>query len=183
MNRTTRSTGFYILLGMLCIFLIFALRDSFNGRSDITERELTAMLEKGQVSKVLVVQNEEVPTGTLQVTTSENEVLTVNVTDTTRAVEKLSEYDVTVSIEDVSRRSTLFTMIIPVLMTGALVVFLIMFLNRQQGGGGSAMMNFGRSHLQTWQASRKRRKNWRRSSISCPIRASSCRLEPGSRRA
>ncbi|MBQ4177834.1 MAG: ATP-dependent zinc metalloprotease FtsH [Lachnospiraceae bacterium] len=130
---------------MLCIFLIFALRDSFNGRSDITERELTAMLEKGQVSKVLVVQNEEVPTGTLQVTTSENEVLTVNVTDTTRAVEKLSEYDVTVSIEDVSRRSTLFTMIIPVLMTGALVVFLIMFLNRQQGGGGSAMMNFGKS--------------------------------------
>ena len=145
MNRTTRSTGFYILLGMLCIFLIFALRDSFNGRSDITERELTAMLEKGQVSKVLVVQNEEVPTGTLQVTTTENEVLTVNVTDTTRAVEKLSEYDVTVSIEDVSRRSTLFTMIIPVLMTGALVVFLIMFLNRQQGGGGSAMMNFGKS--------------------------------------
>ena len=145
MNRTTRSTGFYILLGMLCLFLIFALRDSFNGRSDITERELTAMLEKGQVSKVLVVQNEEVPTGTLQVTTTENEVLTVNVTDTTRAVEKLSEYDVTVSIEDVSRRSTLFTMIIPVLMTGALVVFLIMFLNRQQGGGGSAMMNFGKS--------------------------------------
>ena len=94
---------------------------------------------------MLVVQNEEVPTGTLQVTTSENEVLTVNVTDTTRAVEKLSEYDVTVSIEDVSRRSTLFTMIIPVLMTGALVVFLIMFLNRQQGGGGSAMMNFGKS--------------------------------------
>ena len=36
-------------------------------------------------------------------------------------------------------------MIIPVLMTGALVVFLIMFLNRQQGGGGSAMMNFGKS--------------------------------------
>ena len=145
MNRTTRSTGFYILLGMLCIFLIFALRDSFNGRSDITERELTAMLEKGRVSKVVVIQNEEVPTGSLQVTTSENEVLTVNVTDTTRAVEKLSEYDVTVSIEDVSRRSTLFTMIIPVLMTGALVVFLIMFLNRQQGGGGSAMMNFGKS--------------------------------------
>ena len=144
MNKTTRSTGFYILLGLLCIFLIFALRDSFNGRSDITEKELTSMLEKGQVSKVEVIQNEEVPTGTLQVTTSENEVLTVNVTDTTRAVELLSGYDVTVSIEDVSRRSTLFTMFIPVLLTGAMVLFLIMFMNRQQGGG-SAMMNFGKS--------------------------------------
>lgn len=145
MNKTTRSTGFYIVLGLLCIFLIFALRDSFNGRSDITERELTSMLEKGQVSRVEVIQNEEVPTGTLQVTTAENEVLTVNVTDTSRAVEKLNEYDVTVSIEDVSRRSTLFTLFIPVLMTGALVIFLFMFMNRQQGGGGSAMMNFGKS--------------------------------------
>ena len=144
MNKTARSTGFYILLGLLCIFLIFALRDSFNGRSDITEKELTSMLEKGQVSKVEVVQNEEVPTGTLNVTTTDNEILTVNVTDTTRAVELLSGYDVTVSIEDVSRRSTLFTMFIPVLLTGAMVLFLIMFMNRQQGGG-SAMMNFGKS--------------------------------------
>ena len=131
-------------MGLLCIFLIFALRDSFNGRSDITEKELTSMLEKGQVSKVEVIQNEEVPTGTLHVTTAENEILTVNVTNTTRAVELLDGYDVTVSIEDVSRRSTLFTMFIPVLLTGAMVLFLIMFLNRQQGGG-SAMMNFGKS--------------------------------------
>ena len=144
MNKTARSTGFYILLGLLCIFLIFALRDSFNGRSDITEKELTSMLEKGQVSKVEIVQNEEVPTGTLNVTTTDNEILTVNVTDTTRAVELLSGYDVTVSIEDVSRRSTLFTMFVPVLLTGAMVLFLIMFMNRQQGGG-SAMMNFGKS--------------------------------------
>ncbi len=145
MNKTTRSTGFYIVLGLLCIFLIFALRDSFNGRSDITERELTAMLEKGQVSRVEVIQNEEVPTGSLQVTTSENEVLTVNVTDTSRAVEKLSQYDVTISIEDVSRRSTLFTVFLPVLLTGAMVIFLFMVMSRQQGGGGSAMMNFGKS--------------------------------------
>ena len=145
MNKTTRSTGFYVVLGLLCIFLIFALRDSFNGRSDITERELTTMLEKGQVSRVEVIQNEEVPTGSLQVTTSENEVLTVNVTDTSRAVEKLSQYDVTISIEDVSRRSTLFTVFLPVLLTGAMVIFLFMVMSRQQGGGGSAMMNFGKS--------------------------------------
>ena len=59
MNKSARSTGFYIVLGLLCIFLIFALRDSFNGRSDITEKELVSMLEKGHVSKVVVIQNEE----------------------------------------------------------------------------------------------------------------------------
>ena len=145
MNKSARSTGFYIVLGLLCIFLIFALRDSFNGRSDITEKELVSMLEKGHVSKVEVIQNEEVPTGTLHVTTAENEILTVNVTDTTRAVDLLDDYDVTVSIEDVARRSTLFTMVLPALMSGAMVLLLIMFLNRQQGGGNSAMMNFGKS--------------------------------------
>ena len=139
MNKTARSTGFYILLGLLCIFLIFALRDSFNGRSDITEKELTSMLEKGQVSKVEIIQNEEVPTGTLNVTTTDNEILTVNVTDTTRAVELLSGYDVTVSIEDVSRRSTLFTMFIPVLLTGAMVLFLIMFMTRKRWWTGDGL--------------------------------------------
>ena len=93
MNKTTRGTGFYLLLGLLCVFLIFTLRDSFNGRSDITERQLADMLEKGTVSRVDVIQNEEVPTGSLQVTTTENEVLTVNVTDVSAAVEKLDRYD------------------------------------------------------------------------------------------
>ena len=66
MNRTTRGTGFYILLGLICIFVIFAFRDGFNGRSDLTMKEMERMLKKGIVSRVEVIQNEEVPTGSLQ---------------------------------------------------------------------------------------------------------------------
>ena len=65
MNKGARGTGLYIMLGLLLILLIFALRDSFNGRSDITTKELESMLEDGSVSMVEVVQNEEVPTGSL----------------------------------------------------------------------------------------------------------------------
>ena len=146
MNKTSRGTGFYLLLGMICIFLIFALRDSFNGRSDITQARLVHMLEKGEVSRVDVIQNEEVPTGTLQVTTTEDEVLTVNVSDVNAAQELLSAYDVTVDVENVSRSGILFTSILPVILMSVMFLFLIMFLNRQQGGGsGSVMMNFGKS--------------------------------------
>ena len=146
MNKTSRGTGFYLLLGMICIFLIFALRDSFNGRSDITQARLVHMLEKGEVSRVDVIQNEEVPTGTLQVTTTEDEVLTVNVSDVNAAQEMLSAYDVTVDVENVSRSGILFTSILPVILMSVMFLFLIMFLNRQQGGGsGSVMMNFGKS--------------------------------------
>ena len=72
MNKGARGTGLYIMLGLLLILLIFALRDSFNGRSDITTKELESMLEDGSVSMVEVVQNEEVPTGSLKITTTQN---------------------------------------------------------------------------------------------------------------
>ena len=49
MNKGVRGTGLYILAGLLLILLIFTLRDSFNGRSDITSRELKAMLDDGKV--------------------------------------------------------------------------------------------------------------------------------------
>ncbi len=144
MNKATRGTGFYLLLGVLVILLIFTLRDSFNGRSDITERELKSMLEKGQVSMVEVVQNEEVPTGSLKVTTTDNKEMSLNVTDVNKAVETISGYDVTVRVDDVSRRSTLFSIFLPILVTGLMMFLLFTLMNRPQGGG-SMMMNFGKS--------------------------------------
>ena len=144
MNKGVRGTGLYILAGLLLILLIFTLRDSFNGRSDITSRELKTMLENGKVSMVEVVQNEEVPTGSLKVTTTDNEQVSLNVTDVNSAVEMVSAYDVTIRIQDVSRRSTLFSTFLPIILIGGMMFFLFAMMNRQQGGG-SMMMNFGKS--------------------------------------
>ncbi len=132
------------MLGILLILLIFTLRDSFNGRSDITERDLKTMLEDGKVSMVEIVQNEEVPTGSLKVTTTDNEQMSVNVTDVNKASELISGYDVTVRVDDVTRRSTLFSTFLPILVTGLMMFLLFTLMNRQQGGG-SMMMNFGKS--------------------------------------
>ncbi len=99
MNRNTRNAGIgiYILVGMMLIFLIFAFRDRFNGRSDITEQQLSQMLEDGEVSHVEIVQNEEVPTGSLLVTTTKNEVRSVNVTDVNAAKARLEKYDISIT--------------------------------------------------------------------------------------
>ena len=144
MNKGMRGTGIYILVGFLLILLIFTLRDSFNGRSDITMRELKSMLENGRVSMVEIVQNEEVPTGSVKVTTTENEELSLNVTDVNEAVKLVGGYDVTVRVQDVTRRSTLFSTFLPVILTGLMMFLLFTMMSRQQGGG-SMMMNFGRS--------------------------------------
>ena len=142
MNKGTRATGLYLVAGLLLILLIFTLRDSFNGRSDITSRQLKAMLEAGKVSMIEVIQNEEVPTGSLKITTTDNEELSMNVTNVNSAVNMVGKYDVTVRVQDVSRRSTLFSTFLPVLLTGLMMLLLFTLMSRQQGGG-SMMMNFG----------------------------------------
>ncbi len=144
MNKGMRGTGLYLIVGILLILLIFTLRDSFNGRSDITSRQLETMLKDGKVSMVEVIQNEEVPTGSLRITTTDNEEVSLNVPDVNAAVEKIGAYDVTVRVQDVSRRSTLFSTFLPVIFTGLMVILLFSMMNRQQNGG-SMMMNFGRS--------------------------------------
>ncbi len=144
MNKGTRATGLYLVAGLLLILLIFTLRDSFNGRSDITSRQLKAMLEAGKVSMIEVIQNEEVPTGSLKITTTDNEELSMNVTNVNSAVNMVGKYDVTVRVQDVSRRSTLFSTFLPVLLTGLMMLLLFTLMSRQQGGG-SMMMNFGKS--------------------------------------
>ena len=45
MNRSTRGLWGYILLVLLFLFLIFGLRDSFDGAEDCTYRECQELLE------------------------------------------------------------------------------------------------------------------------------------------
>ena len=158
MNRNTRNAGIgiYILVGMMLIFLIFAFRDRFNGRSDMTEQQLSQMLEDGKVSHVEIVQNEEVPTGSLLVTTTENEVRSVNVTDVNAAKAKLEKYDISITTDDVSRRGTVFSYIYPIVMMAIMLVFFLMMLSRQNGGAGTTMTNFGKSRAKIFMPDAKK---------------------------
>ena len=146
MSKNTRSISFYVVIGVLLLFLIFAFRDRFNGRSDITEQKLYQMLDDGRVSEVEIVQNEEVPTGSLLVTDTDNSVLNVNVTDVNDAKKKIEKYDVTLVTDDVSRRGSIFSYIYPVILIVMMLFFTLMLLSRQQtGGAGGSMNNFGKS--------------------------------------
>ena len=91
-----------------------------------------------------IINNAESDDPDVKITTTQNDQLSLNVTDVNQAVAMVSAYDVTVRVQDVSRRSTLFSTFLPVLLTGLMVLFLFMMMNRQQGGG-AMMMNFGKS--------------------------------------
>ena len=71
----------------------------------------------------------------------------VYVTDVKDTEAALESYDIHPEIADVPQESVFMTTLLPVLLTGALVIFLFLMMNRQMsGGGGNAkMMNFGKS--------------------------------------
>ena len=71
----------------------------------------------------------------------------VYVTDVKDAEAALESYDIHPEIADVPQESVFMTTLLPVLLTGALVIFLFLMMNRQMsGGGGNAkMMNFGKA--------------------------------------
>lgn len=145
MSRNARGFSFYILAGIMFILLVFSLRDSFDSGSSYTYKEFQQMLEEDQIAKVEVVQNQEVPTGSLVITTKEGETDTVNVSDVKEAQDLLEAYDVVVEVGDVQRESIVLTTILPVLLMGVFFLFFIALMNRQAGGSNGKMMNFGKS--------------------------------------
>ena len=54
------------------------------------------------------------------------------------------------------RQSLFLTTILPILIRGGSVAFLVMFMNRQSGGGNNKMMNFGKSHAKMMSPDAKR---------------------------
>ena len=146
MNKNARGIGFYLLLGVMFLLLVFSLRESFDSRSTCTYQEFEEMLEEGQVAKVEVIQNQATPTGVLEVTRTDGTEEIVNVSDVNPPQELVRTYDqVVLEVKDVEKESVFLTTILPILLTGVFLLFFMAMMNRQNGGGNSKMMNFGKS--------------------------------------
>ena len=84
-------------------------------------------------------------TGVLKGVLQDGSMVEVNVSDVNQAQEMMDGYEVEVSVRNVERDSVFLTTILPILLTGVVVVFMMAMMNRQSGGGNAKMMNFGKS--------------------------------------
>lgn len=101
-----------------------------------------------------IVQNKEVPTGSVVVQEQGGDSYTVNVTDVNAAISLLENADVTYTVQNVQRDSIFMTSVLPALLLGMILLFGMSMMNRSMGGGGGGgnkMMNFGKSnaHMST----------------------------------
>ena len=109
--------------------------------------------QSGNVTKVEISQNAEVPTGTVKVTftgdsgRSSERFNVTNVNDVTSLV--AAEGNIKLVVNDVVRESIFVTTILPFLLIAAAMIMVTLIINRQAAGGGGAanskMMNFGKS--------------------------------------
>jgi len=109
--------------------------------------------QAGNVTKVEISQNAEVPTGIVKVTftgdsgRSSERFNVTNVNDVTSLV--AAEGNIKLVVNDVVRESIFVTTILPFLLIAAAMVMVTLIINRQAAGGGGAanskMMNFGKS--------------------------------------
>lgn len=150
MNTNNRSNyrgfGIYGMLILLVILIWFWLSGS-SATSSYTKAQFMKDIEAGNVTAVTVVQNREIPTGSLKVTLkngSQSVLYTSDVNELQLAMEDAGYVNYTVS--EVPAESWIMTLLPYLLIFGALfILFMIMSNNAAANNSGGKMMNFGKN--------------------------------------
>ena len=147
-SSSFRGVGFYLLL-ILIVMGVWYFLDGNSTTGSYTREAFEKDIESGKVTSVDVVQNREVPTGSVVVKLSDNSQKVLVVSDVNGIIEYLEKQDVRdYTVENVPAENWLITLIPYVMMIGVMIFFFFMMTNQaaaSAGNGGNKMMNFGKS--------------------------------------
>ena len=116
-------------------------------RNTYTYEQFKSAIQAGKVESVRVEQDKTVPTGSLEITLKEDgDIRYINVSDVNEVQAMMREEGFTeVYVLDVPEESWFLTTIVPVLILGGMIAFVMLMIARQNGGANAKSMNFGRS--------------------------------------
>lgn len=147
MNKNGRGMNLVISL-LLIVLLVFWFSGILRSMEDTcTQAEFNQMLDAGEISGAVVVQNREVPTGSVEVHLTSGDEKVLVVSDVNPVLEELETAGVKTIVRDVPGDNIFLTSILPALITvgGVLLIFMMMNAQNGQMNGGNKMMNFGKS--------------------------------------
>ena len=147
MNRSGRGINLIIILLLAAMVLFWFSGTLRRMENTCTQAEFEQLLAEDEVTAALIVQNREVPTGSVRIQLKNGEERTLNVTDVNAALTVLEESGIAPMVQDVPGENVFMTSILPALIMVGGVFFIFMMMNAQnaQMNGGSKMMNFGKS--------------------------------------
>ncbi len=128
---------------------VWTFLDGNGTTSSYTREAFEKDIESGNAETIQIVQNREVPTGSVVVKLSDSTQKVLVVSDVNEVISYLEDEDVlNYTLENVPAENW-FVMLLPyVLVIGAMFFFFMMMSNQaaaNAGGGGNKMMNFGKS--------------------------------------
>ena len=150
MNNEKRRVGVGPIFFLIIILILIALwvgNMDFSSYS-FTRGDLETAVENGEVASVIIEQTEASDGGMIQIVTVNGVKRTLNVTDIKAMEAYLRENGLDPVVGEVPQDNWFMTYMLPPLIILCICAFFfVMFMNAQSeaAGGGSKMMNFGKS--------------------------------------
>lgn len=135
-----------ILVALLILFVANSLTRE-RAPEDLTQQEYMSEVAEGGIEAATIQQNKETPTGEVILSMKDKSQKRVYVSDVQAETEYLLDNHVPVTVQDVPHENYILTLVLPVLLSGVVLVVVFTMMNARAAGGGAnaRMMNFGKS--------------------------------------
>ena len=157
--RKNWSFGFYLVLILIVVGVWYFL-DGNTTTNSYTRAAFEKDIQSGDVTAIDIVQNREIPTGSVNLTFSDSTQKVLIVSDVNEIVSYLQDQDITYyTMENVPAESWIMTLLPYLIIFGAMFIFFMIMTNQaaaNAGGGSSKMMNCGKSRAKLMQPDAKK---------------------------
>ena len=146
MNKSGRTFNMVFILLLVVLFAMMWSSTLRRVDENYTQKQFQEDLQNGEVTGMVIIQNEETPTGSARVHL-QNDERTLNVVDVKDLIADAEQYDVDYVVRDVPGENIFLAYILPVIAIVGMGFFFFMLINAQNAGnsGNGKMMNFGKS--------------------------------------
>ena len=158
MSKQLKGVGVWLIVLVLMIVGLSYLGEKLQTQNNYSYKELEEDLENHRVAEAVIHQNQQTPTGQLIAVLMNGRNKDMYIDDVKEVRQMLEDANVSYQMTDVPKESKLLSVGVPIASLGVMVILLFMLMGRNagSGGGGSKMMNFGKSRAQLTQPSGKR---------------------------
>ena len=158
MSKQLKGVGVWLIVLVLMIAGLSYLGEKLQTQNNYSYKELEEDLENHRVAEAVIHQNQQTPTGQLIAVLMNGRSKDMYIDDVKEVRQMLEDANVSYQMTDVPKESKLLSVGVPIASLGVMVILLFMLMGRNagSGGGGSKMMNFGKSRAQLTQPSGKR---------------------------
>ena len=158
-NNSYRGFGFYLLLILIVVGVWYFL-DGNTTTNSYTRAAFERDIQSGDVATIDIVQNREIPTGSVSLTFADSTQKVLIVSDVNEITAYLQDQGITdYTMENVPAESWIMTLLPYLIIFAAMFIFFMIMTNQaaaNAGGGGSKMMNFGKSRAKLMQPDAKK---------------------------